>query len=136
MQNALNWIAAKLWRRWFSCAYVMRDVRVFRDGNAWCALSGPNLQEGRAAFGATPRQALDAYVFDNSLLIWNRVLKTRRKVLEVVIMSILRQMTIILFVIGILSLVFPATHGALFIRWSIILAVVVLIAEVVTSRRV
>lgn len=32
-------------------------VRVFKDGDAWCALYGVNLQEGVAGFGATPDQA-------------------------------------------------------------------------------
>lgn len=33
-------------------------VRLLKDGNAWCAIQGPDLQEGKAAFGDTPGQAL------------------------------------------------------------------------------
>lgn len=35
--------------------------RVFMDGNKWCALYGDNIQEGVAAFGDTPQQAMDAF---------------------------------------------------------------------------
>lgn len=34
-------------------------VRVFRDGDMWCAMVGSNLQEGRAGFGVSPMAALD-----------------------------------------------------------------------------
>ena len=34
------------------------NVRVFKDGNKWCALHGEDLQEGTAGFGCTPQDAL------------------------------------------------------------------------------
>ncbi|WP_283177869.1 hypothetical protein [Gemmobacter sp. 24YEA27] len=42
---------------WFS---VLKP-RLFKDGNAWCALHGENLQEGVAGFGDTPAKALLAF---------------------------------------------------------------------------
>ncbi len=33
-------------------------VRVFKDGDMWCALIGADLQEGVAGFGHTPAHAL------------------------------------------------------------------------------
>lgn len=33
-------------------------IKVFRDGDSWCALLGENLQEGRAAFGKKPSEAM------------------------------------------------------------------------------
>lgn len=33
-------------------------VRVFLDGDSWCALVGPDLQDGVAGFGVTPAHAL------------------------------------------------------------------------------
>jgi hypothetical protein len=33
-------------------------VRIFEDGDKWCALLGPDLQEGIGGFGATPTAAL------------------------------------------------------------------------------
>lgn len=38
------------------------DIRVFEDGNQWCALRGENLQEGEAAFGDTPMQAIGEFL--------------------------------------------------------------------------
>ena len=37
------------------------EIRLFMDGDKWCALSGPNLQEGIAGFGDTPMQAFEAF---------------------------------------------------------------------------
>ena len=37
-------------------------VRIFPDGNQWCALWGDDLQSGIAGFGPTPRAALDEFV--------------------------------------------------------------------------
>lgn len=34
-----------------------KRVRIFMDGNSWCALLGHNLQEGYCGFGATPAEA-------------------------------------------------------------------------------
>lgn len=42
---------------WFS---VLKP-RLFKDGNAWCALYGENLQEGISGFGPTPAKALWAF---------------------------------------------------------------------------
>ena len=36
---------------------VLFRPKVYRDGNAWCALYGNNLMEGVAAFGNTPDEA-------------------------------------------------------------------------------
>lgn len=33
-------------------------IRVFKDGNQWCALVGPDLMGGVAGFGPTPIDAL------------------------------------------------------------------------------
>jgi hypothetical protein len=35
-----------------------REIRISLDGNMWCALHGPNLQEGMSGFGDTPAEAL------------------------------------------------------------------------------
>lgn len=32
-------------------------IRVFRDGDQWCALAGRNIREGFAGFGDTPQEA-------------------------------------------------------------------------------
>lgn len=39
---------------------VMRPA-VFKDGNAWCALYGPDIQIGVCGFGNTPAQACAAF---------------------------------------------------------------------------
>jgi hypothetical protein len=33
-------------------------IRLFRDGDQWCGLSGDDLQDGVAGFGGTPAEAL------------------------------------------------------------------------------
>ncbi len=33
-------------------------IKIFQDGNMWCALVGENLQEGTANFSSSPIQAL------------------------------------------------------------------------------
>lgn len=43
--------------------YTQRPSAIFRpsiglDGNKWCALYGPNLQEGVAGFGDSPADAM------------------------------------------------------------------------------
>ena len=38
------------------------EIRIFPDGNMWCALIGPDLQEGVAGFGTTPEQALHTLI--------------------------------------------------------------------------
>ena len=35
-----------------------KGIRIYRDGDQWCALRGPNLQEGESGFGPTPEAAL------------------------------------------------------------------------------
>lgn len=35
-----------------------QEIRIFPDGDQWCALRGPDLQEGVSGFGATPEEAL------------------------------------------------------------------------------
>ena len=39
-----------------------QEIRVFLDGNMWCALRSENLQEGAACFGDTPLQALSGWL--------------------------------------------------------------------------
>lgn len=41
--------------------YLGSRVRLFRDGNQWCALYGENLQEGIVGFGDSPHQAVCAF---------------------------------------------------------------------------
>jgi len=38
------------------------EIRLFPDGDVWCALIGPDLQEGVAGFGATPEKALHTLI--------------------------------------------------------------------------
>jgi hypothetical protein len=35
-----------------------QEIRLFRDGDQWCALRGGDLQEGVSGFGLTPEAAL------------------------------------------------------------------------------
>ena len=35
-----------------------QEIRIFPDGDQWCALRGPDLHEGESGFGATPEEAL------------------------------------------------------------------------------
>ena len=35
------------------------DIKLYVDGDQWCALLGENLQEGQAGFGKTPADALN-----------------------------------------------------------------------------
>lgn len=50
-------------RRWalvkaYSGSHEDVGVKVFKDGDSWCALVGANLQDGIAGFGVTPSGAL------------------------------------------------------------------------------
>lgn len=36
---------------------VLRGLIPFKDGNQWCVLLGPNIQEGICGFGDSPREA-------------------------------------------------------------------------------
>lgn len=38
------------------------EIRVYLDGDQWCALRGENLQSGDACFGDTPLAALAAWL--------------------------------------------------------------------------
>lgn len=38
------------------------EIRIFPDGDMWCALIGPDLQEGVAGFGTTPEKALHTLI--------------------------------------------------------------------------
>lgn len=42
------------------CELVLTNqvITIEEDGNQWCALLGPDLQEGIAGFGDTPKKAL------------------------------------------------------------------------------
>jgi len=42
----------------------MPNVKVFKDGDQWCALVGEDLQEGIAGFGPNPSLALLGLLFD------------------------------------------------------------------------
>lgn len=56
-QEAL-WSLFELW----SSPHVVMRPRVFRDGDAWCALySQEDLQIGVAGFGPTPQAACEAF---------------------------------------------------------------------------
>jgi uncharacterized protein YqgC (DUF456 family) len=50
-------------------------------------------------------------------------------------MSLIRSIAIILFVIGLLGLLIPGIPGAEFIRYAVILAVILLVVEVLSGRR-
>lgn len=43
-------------------------IDVFQTGKNWCALTGPNAQEGCAGYGKTPSEALYALaaIFENA----------------------------------------------------------------------
>lgn len=58
--------------RQYSGDHRFKNVRVFKDGNKWCALCGENLQEGESGWGDTPDEAADdlapdSYVVDTYL---------------------------------------------------------------------
>lgn len=40
---------------------VMLGVKVFKDGNRWCALYGSNIQDGVCGFGETPDKACEQF---------------------------------------------------------------------------
>ena len=41
--------------------HVLMRPKIFKDGNAWCALYGDNIQEGICGFGNTPANAANAF---------------------------------------------------------------------------
>lgn len=56
---------------------VLFKPRLFRDGDAWCALLGEDLQSGVAGFGSSPAEAMTD--FDKA---WNEKLTTYEDTLE------------------------------------------------------
>ncbi len=50
-------------------------------------------------------------------------------------MSVLRTVAIVLLVVGLIGLIVPGIPGAEFIRWAIILAVIIFVADLLTGRR-
>jgi hypothetical protein len=46
-------------------------IRVFMDGDKWCALLGDDLQSGLAGFGDTPAEALQQLVWEIERYGWN-----------------------------------------------------------------
>lgn len=58
MQERIHDVANQLCR-----PSVLYRPRVFRDGDMYCCLYGENLQEGLAAFGRTPSEAVDNFDF-------------------------------------------------------------------------
>ena len=49
---------------------VLYRPKLFPDGNKWCALYGDNLQDGFAAFGESPGDAM--HQFD---MTWHKAMK-------------------------------------------------------------
>jgi hypothetical protein len=49
-------------------------IRLFPDGDQWCALFGDNLQDGYAGFGETPEEAIadlfEQYNLTETTNIW------------------------------------------------------------------
>lgn len=68
--EAISHAAKMAGETWQQAAYdytrpsVVFKPRLSRDGNKWCALFGDNLQEGVAAFGDSPSEAM--YAFDKA----------------------------------------------------------------------
>ncbi len=50
-------------------------------------------------------------------------------------MSVLRTIAIVLFVVGLIGLIVPSIPGMEFIRYAIILAVILFVADLLTGRR-
>ena len=50
-------------------------------------------------------------------------------------MSTLRTIAIILFIVGLLGLIIPGIPAGEFIRWAILIAVVLFIADLLTGRK-
>lgn len=46
-------------RQWPGSRAHYKNVRVFKDGNMWCALYGENLQVGVSGWGDSPDEAAD-----------------------------------------------------------------------------
>lgn len=50
-------------------------------------------------------------------------------------MSLIRSIALVLFVIGLLGLIIPGIPGAEFIRYAIILAIIVFVVDLLTAGR-
>jgi uncharacterized protein YqgC (DUF456 family) len=50
-------------------------------------------------------------------------------------MSLLRTIALVLFVVGLIGLIIPGIPGAEFIRWAIIIAVIVFVVDLLSGRR-
>jgi uncharacterized protein YqgC (DUF456 family) len=50
-------------------------------------------------------------------------------------MSLLRTIALVLFVVGLMGLIIPGIPGAEFIRYAIILAIIIFVADLLTGRR-
>jgi len=50
-------------------------------------------------------------------------------------MSLLRSIALVLFVLGLLGLIIPGIPGAEFIRYAIILAIIIFVVDLLTGRR-
>lgn len=57
---AVQELVSSLEYTWSRPHVVMRP-RVFKDGDAWCALYGEDLQVGVAGFGDSPKVACEAF---------------------------------------------------------------------------
>ena len=51
-------------------------------------------------------------------------------------MSTLRTIAIVLLVVGLIGLIVPGIPGAEFIRWAIIIAVIVFVVDLLSGRKV
>jgi hypothetical protein len=51
----------ELWKALFDAPVSFEQARLFKDGDKWCCLMGPNIQEGIAGFGATQDEAISAF---------------------------------------------------------------------------
>lgn len=47
------------------------NIQVFKDGNQWCAMIGPNLQEGIAGFGDVPSEAVVRLTHHEAFSEWS-----------------------------------------------------------------
>ena len=57
--NAMDVLACELDAAIFRANWaVVLGLRPFRDGDSWCVLMGDDLQEGVAAFGESPHDAM------------------------------------------------------------------------------
>lgn len=50
-------------------------------------------------------------------------------------MSLLRTIALVLFVIGLMGLIIPGIPGAEFIRYAIILAIIIFVVDLLSGRR-